>query len=315
MRRLTVIVAAAVATGAAGNGAFRHSTAPQAVTPLIGRWDFTVQTPAGNRPSWLEVRPSGRRALVGRFVGFVGSARPISTIAQDGDHFRFAIPPQWEAGDSDEVVEGQLQGDHLTGTLTLGDGRRFNWTAVRAPLLRHAVPTWGTSTPLLGASGLAGWHIVGGENQWRVTGGVLANQKAGGNLVTDRTFGDFKLHVEFRYPKGSNSGVYLRGRYEVQVEDSVSPQPENDMVGGVYGFIAPSVISAKPPGEWQSYDIVLVGRMVTVIFNGTTVISNREIPGITGGALDADEGAPGPLMLQGDHGPIEYRNIVVTPAR
>ena len=145
--------------------------------------------------------------------------------------------------------------------------------------------------------------------------GVLQSPKSGANLVTDGTYTDYKLHLEFRYPKGSNSGVYQRGRYEVQIEDSLTTESQNDLLGGIYGFIAPSEVAAKKPGEWQSFDITLVGRMITVVANGKTVISNREIPGITGGALDSDEGAPGPLLLQGDHGPIEYRNIVLRPAQ
>jgi hypothetical protein len=74
-------------------------------------------------------------------------------------------------------------------------------------------------------------------------------------------------------------------------------------------------MAGKKPGEWQSYDITLTGRMVTIVANGKTIICNREIPGITGGALDSREGEPGPIMLQGDHEPIEYRNIILTPAR
>jgi hypothetical protein len=109
--------------------------------------------------------------------------------------------------------------------------------------------------------------------------------------------------------------VYQRGRYEVQIEDSLTTEPQNDLLGGVYGFIAPSEVAAKPPGEWQTFDITLVGRMITVVANGKTVICNREIPGLTGGALDSNEGEPGPLLLQGDHGPIEYRNITLRPAR
>jgi hypothetical protein len=133
--------------------------------------------------------------------------------------------------------------------------------------------------------------------------------------VTERRFGDFMLHLEFRYPKGSNSGVYLRGRYGVQVQDSAGVEPANDLLGAVYGFLAPSELMAGKPDEWQTFDITLVGRRVTIVANGTTVVCDREIPGITGGALDSDEGTPGPLMLQGDHGTVEYRNITLTPAR
>ena len=288
-------------------------SAPDAI---VGRWDLTLAGPQGLQPSWLEVRPSGNGYLVGQFVGVVGSARPISRVALTNGVMRFAIPPQWEQGKSDLQVEGHMQGAGMAGSLVFPDGKRVNWTARRAPLLRRAAtPTWGDSIRVFNGTDLKGWHAKGPTNQWRAVSGVLQSPKSGANLVSDRTFTDYKLHLEFRYPKGSNSGIYQRGRYEVQVEDSVSAQPENDMVGGVYGFIAPSEMAAKKPGDWQSYDITLIGRMITVVLNGKMVICNREIPGITGGALDSDEGAPGPLLLQGDHGPIEYRNIVLIPAR
>ena len=134
------------------------------------------------------------------------------------------------------------------------------------------------------------------------------------NIRSTETFNDFKLHIEFRYPKESNSGVYLRGRYEVQIEDSKGREPLSIYLGGIYGFIDPLFNMAKEPGEWQAYDITLVGRLVTVVVNGVTVIYNQPIPGVTGGALDSNEGEPGPIMMQGDHGPIEYRNIIITPA-
>lgn len=283
---------------------------------LQGRWDITVRTSDGDRPSWLEIRRSGRDILVGRFVGISGSARPISQIMVSGDSMRFSIPRQWEEGTGDLVVEGRLHDDRLTGSMTFPDGKRFDWTAVRAPSLRRqARPAWGAPIQLLKGNSLTGWRAVGGENQWIVSDGVLRSPKSGANLVTEQSFGDFRLHIEFRYPKGSNSGVYLRGRHEVQIEDNFGAEPTSHLLGGVYGFIAPSEMVAKPAGEWQTYDITLIGRMVTVVANGRTIIFEREIPGITGGALDSNEGAPGPLMLQGDHGPIEYRNIMVTPAR
>ena len=281
----------------------------------VGRWDITIRTPDGNLPSWLEVRRSGNSAFVGRFVGPVGSARPIARISLDGDMLRFSIPPQWEETTDDVSFEGRVEGDRLVGSMTFGDGKRHEWTATRAPLLRRsAEPKWAKPVTLFNGTDLSGWHVLG-ENQWRAADGILRNTKAGGNLVTDRTFGDFKLHIEFRYPRGSNSGVYLRGRYEVQIADSVTTEPAIDLLGSIYGFLPPSEVAWRAAGEWQSFDITLVGRMVTVVVNGTEVICNREIPGITGGALDSDEGAPGPILLQGDHGPIEYRNITLTPAR
>lgn len=133
-------------------------------------------------------------------------------------------------------------------------------------------------------------------------------------MVSTRKFKDFKLHIEFKYHKESNSGVYLRGRYEVQIIDNPkTDHPNSHLFGGVYGFLVPNEMAVKGPDQWQSFDITLIGRMVTIVANGKTIICNQEIPGITGGALDSDEGAPGPIYFQGDHGPIMYRNIIITP--
>lgn len=284
--------------------------------PVVGRWDVVVRTPEGDRPSWFEIRRSGTNTLVGQYVGIVGSARPISRVTYENGALRFSVPPQWEGGPNDISFEGRLEGDRLTGSMTGGDGKRVEWTAKRAPTLRRqAAPAWGARARLLNGRDLAGWHVVGGDNQWQMVGGILHNTKSGGNLVTDATYTDFKLHVEFRYPAAGNSGVYLRGRHEVQVEDTPGPEPAIDGFGAVYGFLTPSELVAKKPGEWQSYDITLVGRKITLVANGKTILCEQEIPGITGGALDSDEGAPGPIMLQGDHTAVEYRNITISKAR
>jgi hypothetical protein len=299
----------------AGTTAVRGATA--ADDAMLGRWDITIRTPDGDRPSWLELEHSGNDAMIGRFVGVVGSARPISRVTVTGDSLHFAIPAQWEEGTGDLTVDGRLTGKNLAGSMTFPDGKRYEWSAVRAPSLhRDHAPSWGAPIRLLHANDLGGWRAVGGQpNQWVVSNGVLRSPHSGANIETEQTFTDFKLHIEFRYPKESNSGVYLRGRHEVQIQDDYGLEPWNDRFSGIYGFIAPSVIAAKRAGEWQSYDITLIGRLVTVVANGKRVICDQEIPGITGGAIDSNEGAPGPLLLQGDHGPIEYRNIIITPQR
>jgi hypothetical protein len=279
---------------------------------IIGRWDLTIPRPGGDRSAWLEVRHSGVETLVGQFVGTSGSARPISKIEFKDGELRFTIPPQWERVDGNLVVTGRLEGDRLTGSMTLAGAAPMAWTGVRAPSLRRpSAPRWGTDTALLNGRDLTGWHVIG-ANEWEVADGILRNKKSGGNLVTDATFTDFKLHAEFRYPAGSNSGIYLRGRYEVQIADLPDAEPALDGLGAVYGYLAPSEMAAKKAGEWQTFDITLVGRIVTVVLNGTTIISNATIPGITGAALDSREGEPGPLLIQGDHGPIEFRNLRIT---
>ncbi|MDO6434815.1 DUF1080 domain-containing protein [Flavitalea sp. BT771] len=297
-------------------GAIVADAAPaDSVSDVIGRWDITVHSSERETPSWLEIQLSGFSTLVGRFVGGGGSARPISKINYSQGKISFSIPPQWEKEDKDLTVEGTLQGDSLVGIMIAPNGKEYQWVGRRAPSLKRAkAPVWGAPVPLFNGHDLKGWH-ANGTNQWLAEGGVLRSPHSGANIVTDRKFSDFKLHIEFRCPAGSNSGVYLRGRYEVQIEDGEGLHPAFDQISGVYGFLTPSENASKGAGVWQTYDITLVGRMVTVVFNGKTVICNQEIPGITGGALDSREGEPGSIYLQGDHGPIEYRNIRITTAK
>lgn len=279
-----------------------------------GRWDISID--AGNKtwPSWLEITHSGIRTWVGQFVGVSGSARPVSEIFVEGNKFHFAIPPQWESGSQQLKMEGQLDGEQLAGTIRMPDGKEYPFKGTRAPALkREGVPKWGKPIQLFSGKDLEGWTALG-KNQWVAEKGILRSPQSGSNIRTNQSFTDFKLHLEFRYPAGSNSGVYLRGRYEVQIADSRGKEASKGEYGAVYGFIKPALMAAAPPGEWQTYDITLIGRLVTVIANGKTIIDRQEIPGITGGALDSNEGAPGPIYFQGDHGPIEYRNIILTPA-
>lgn len=287
----------------------------QGPPPLEGRWDLTIDWAGKSQPAWLEVRHSGVNKLVGRVMISSGSARPISKINFENGKFSFSIPPQWDNSDTNVEFEGTLSGAQITGTFKNFDGKKYTWSGVKAPsLTRTKAPEWAVPIALFNGKDMKGWH-TDGDNQWIVESGVLKSPKSGSNLFSDQSFTDFKLHIEFRYPKGSNSGIYLRGRYEVQVADSKGMEPWDDQLGGVYGLLPPNEMVAKDAGEWQTYDITLVGRTVTIIANGVAVITSQVIPGITGGAIDSKEGEPGPFMIQGDHGPIEYRNIVVTPAK
>jgi hypothetical protein len=305
-----------VPPGVAQADAARPPAQAPARAPIIGRWDLTVQGPKAPYPSWLEVSLSGTRTLVGRFVGGGGSARPISRVDFNNGSLHFAIPPQWEKETPDLVVDATLSGDALEGTLVTPAGERHRFTGRRAPSLRrNTAPAWGDPVPLFNGKDLSGWTTFGGTSQWAPEGGILKNVKGGANLVTTSKFTDFKLHVEVNCPKGGNSGIYLRGRYEVQVEDATDPEPRSTDLGGIYGFLVPNENAGKGADSWQTFDITLVGRRVTVVLNGKTIICDQTIPGITGGALDSDEGAPGPIYLQGDHGPVQYRNLVITPAK
>lgn len=291
-------------------------TNPADDNSAIGRWDLTVNKDGKMVPSWLEVKLSGVKTLVGYFVADGGSARPVAQVQVKEGKIYFTIPPQWDRADKDMVFEAVLENDKLSGTITSSMGKLYSFTGERAPLLKRTTPTvWGKPIKLFNDKNLDGWHASGKINQWVVDNGVLKSPNSGSNFITNQTFNDFKLHIEFRYPAASNSGVYLRGRYEVQVEDNKGLEPLSTYFGGIYGFLTPNEMTAKSPGEWQSFDITLIGRRVSIVANGKAIITDQIIPGITGGALDSKEGEPGPIMLQGDHGSVEYRNIVLTPGK
>jgi hypothetical protein len=295
------------------NAANRASAQP--ISPIIGRWDLTVNMDGKMAPSWLEVKLSGVSTLVGYFVGDAGSERPISKVNFENGKVTFSIPKQWESGDRDMLFEGKLTNEELSGTITSCSGENFSFTGVRAPLLkRTGDPAWGTPLTLFNGRNLDGWVAQGPDNKWVAANGILKSPGSGANLMTTGKYNDFKLHIEFCLQPGSNSGVYLRGRYEVQVIDCIGEEPSSTLLGGIYGFLTPNENVAKAPGEWQTYDITLIGRRVTVEANGKKIINDQIIPGITGGAIDSKEGDPGPILLQGDHGSIEFRNIVLTPA-
>ena len=283
---------------------------------LIGRWDITMEVNGKSTPAWLEVKLSGYKTLVGYFIASSGSARPVSEVKFTNGKFSFEIPPQWENGDQNLQLTGELTALGIAGTFKDSNGKIYNFTGVRAPdLKRTTTPVWGKPIDLFNGKDLSGW-MANGTNQWVVKDGILTSPKAGSNLITTEKFNDFKLHVEFKYGKGGNSGVYLRGRYEVQIEDSnKDAHPNSVLFGGLYGFLTANEMVTLGPDQWQTFDITLIGRMLTVVANGKTIISNQEIPGITGGALDSNEGEPGPIYLQGDHMPIEFRKIILTPAK
>lgn len=285
---------------------------------LVGKWDLTVETDGKERPSWLEVKLSGFGTLVGQFVAMEGSARPISEVTFKDKIFFFSIPPQWSNEPHDLQVHGKLEGDELVGTIKQPSGEKLNFKGERAPILeRSGKPSWGKPIHLIKGQDLDEvWQATGDKNQWKLENDVLESPESGSNLYTKEKFEDFKLHAEVRYPEGSNSGIYLRGRHEIQVVDSSgAKEPADNITGAVYGFIEPSELADKGAGEWEELDITLVGRHLTVKLNGTTIIKDRRIPGITGGALDSKEGEPGPILLQGDHGPVEFRNMIITPAK
>lgn len=285
---------------------------------VLGRWDLTVQGATGPYPSWVHVYLRKETELQGRFVGQSGSVRNITRITFAGDTLVFEVPVQYERNKSDLRFEGRLVGGRLEGTTTAADGKTLTWTGVKAPDLGPSkTASWGAPVELLNGRDLSGWKPRNPSKPgcWSVSGGVLVATPPCVDLISERTFGDAKLHVEFMYPKGANSGLYLRGRYEVQINDDTGRVPDALRMGGVYGFVQPYVNAGGAVDTWQTFDITLVGQRISIVLNGRVIADNEVIPGITGGALDSNEAAAGPLMLQGDHGKISFRKITLTPGR
>jgi hypothetical protein len=285
---------------------------------FLGRWDLTLKTPQRAAPSWLEITQEGGQ-FHARLVSRWGHARPLPKVEIAGDHITFVSPKEEEERKDDMVFEGKLSGATLAGTTTGPDGTPWTWSGLRAPdLKRTGEPRWGKPVALFNGKDLSGWAASDPKATptWTVVDGTLVSPGHGPELISNEKFNDFKLHVEFNCARGSNSGVYLRGRYELQIEDDPEPEGPTMRTGGVYGFLAPSPEQPRRPGEWQTYDITLVGRIVTVVQNGKMIIDQQEIPGITGGALESDEGAPGPIYLQGtEAGHVAFRNIRITTAQ
>ncbi len=304
MKQFSLALTAAVALLAPG-------LSLKAAQPFAGRWDLTVTTPKDTYPSWMEVTESGGQPQV-RVVGRVASVHPATDVKLDGSHLSFTTS-EWLDGQIKFTWEFHAAGGKLTGTQKRADGVEGQIAGARAPAMPRKVPVaWTKPAPLFDGKDTNGWEPDDpSHNHWVAQDGELVDQAAGANLRTTRKFGDFKLHIEYNCPNGGNSGVYLRGRYEVQVLYDKSDKLHD--MGSIYGFMAPAVDLAPRPGQWESYDVTLVGRTVTVVRNGQTTIDRQEIPGITGGAIDSREGEPGPIYLQGDHtGGMKYRNITIS---
>ena len=177
--------------------------------------------------------------------------------------------------------------------------------------------SWREGEPVVLFDGkdLSAWHgqSPGGEKTWHVEKGILRNSNHGDMLVSNEKFWNFKLHVEYNVAPHSNSGIGLRSRYEVQILDDHGQPASIHGNGAVYSTIKPSLNASLPADSWQTFDITLIGRDVTIVLNGKTAIDKQVIEALTAIATDSNEREAGPITLQGDHGPIAFRSIVVTP--
>ena len=291
----------------------RAAAADRDSAQFLGRWDMTLNAAGRIYSSWLDVDGDGEQLRV-RMVGRWGHPRWLNQVAVADGRITFISPAADEGQSADLAFSGSPQGEDLVGSVAGPKGEAWTWRAQRAPTLSATkVLKRKPSIRLFDGKDTAGWDQKAAAKSWRVVDGTLVSQGSGADLRTTATYRDFRLHVEFNCAPGANSGVYLRGRYEVQIEDDGS-DPLNQRSGGIYGFIAPRSIVPPLPGRWHAYDITLIGRQVTVLLDGKMLIDHEDIPGPTGGALDSREASPGPILLQGSEpGQVAYRNLILTP--
>lgn len=307
---------------------------------FFGRWALSL---SNGTAGWLEVEKE-KGWFDASLLWGGGSVLPVANVVIADGTLTITTVRELERKDAaGKVVRKQqlastltarIEGETLKGTRVdpRPNGTGFNrveFTGKRIPALpprpNLAKVKYGAPIPLFNGKDLSGWRIKDADlkSAWSVERGVLINRppehREGeprvrtANLRTDAEFEDFNLKLEVNVPKGSNSGVYLRGIYEIQVMDSFGKPLDSHNMGALYSRITPSMAAEKPAGEWQTMDITLVDRHVTVVLNGKTIIDNQPALGCTGGAMWSDEFRPGPIFLQGDHGPVSYRNLVLRP--
>jgi hypothetical protein len=314
----------------------------ESIQPFLGMWALTLDYD-NNSAGWLDVRQE-KGYLDSDILWRWGSVLPCEFTFLNGDILfmvqgsdvvkraegkpdRTIHPIQWfeVTKTGQDRIEGAafFPGRNGIGVeQVLFTGKKIPEVG-EAPRLKKSM--FGDPVELFDGKDLKGWELAeeGAANGWKAVDGVLVNdpvQKPGeahiqyGNLRTRDTFEDFNLKLEVNVPAGSNSGVYLRGIYEIQVMDSYGKELDSHNMGALYSRITPAVAAEKPAGEWQKMDITLVDRHLTVNLNGKTIIDNQPVYGVTGGALTSDQFVPGPILLQGDHGKVSYRNIILSPA-
>ena len=292
-----------------------------------GRWDITVtplrRSSGPQRGWWLEVAGAGTDNLKGRFMGPpVGLLDEIPKLSISEGELRFALEAKFrkDRGPEKGLYWARLEDGKLKGTFEIeGDPSTYlEWTGVRAPALAEKDDgSWKRGDPVVLFNGrdLTGWQAVppgapdglGGQRR-------SADRMAGApDLISEKKFTNFVVDAEYRIGPHTNSGIGLRGRYEVQIADDADRPASNRGTGAILGRIAPTLNAEKSAGEWQMLGIRLVGREVTVVLNGIRVINRQSIDGPTAIALDTNEAEPGPILLQGSRGAVEFRRIVVYP--
>lgn len=295
------------------------TSSASAANPFVGEW--ALNTPGGGA-GWIGVKEEGGKPTAS-VLWVAGSVLPVEDVKIEGDTLTLTRKAEHD------VIVAKRDGDKLNCTQSgIGGGKTVAFTGMRQPPVPPAPDLskvkFGAPIHLFNGKDMTGWRLLdpSAANGWSVKDGVLSNapvqipgqpHKNFGNIRTDREFEDFNLTLEAMVPKDGNSGVYLRGIYEVQVADTYGQKKDSHHMGGVYSRITPTEAAEKPAGEWQTLDITLVDRHATVILNGKKIIDNQPILGCTGGALWSDVTKAGPIYLQGDHSNVSYRNVVLKP--
>jgi hypothetical protein len=311
------------------------------ISEYLGQWTLDIK---GGSVGWLELRQE-KGYLDADLLWVAGSVMPAANAFLANDMYLIVTKTDEVTRPMDQnntpprrqIITSWLKmtrnGEKLEGYFLAprNDGTGVDSTSFTGTKL-PAVPAapdlsalkFGKPVQLFNGKDLTGWKLVNEQlkNGFSVIDGILENnpvQTEGqphisyGNLRTEKEFEDFNLKLEVNIPSGSNSGIYLRGMYEIQVLDSYKRELDSHNMGAVYSRVKPVVSAEKPAGTWQSLDITLVDRHITVILNGIEIIDNQPVYGPTGGAIKSDVFSPGPIYLQGDHGKVLYRNIVLTP--
>lgn len=283
---------------------------------FLGRWNLTGTGEDANRIYWLEVTEQSGQ-LSGKFLNRGGSPVSLAVVKVENTELIFQMAPGRNNQPGTEF-HAKLQGDKLVGSHQERD-RTINWVGVRPPKWpasdANAKHKYGKPVELFDGKSIDAFDYQPSQYpiKWAVEDGILTNAPPTRNLISKQKFKDFRIQAEYKLDQRSNSGIYLRGRYELQVLDDYGKPPEEHGHMAIYAWVAPRVNASKPAGEWQTMEAVIVGNRVTVTLNGQKVHDNAEIQAITGGALDADELAPGPILIQGDHTKVSFRRITVTP--
>jgi 3-keto-disaccharide hydrolase len=286
---------------------------------FLGRWKLTSTGTPLVYVGWLEVSIENGQ-LTARFSNRGGTPTPVASVQITNGELVFQ-PAAGRRGPSPEH-RARVQGDRLTGSTTSGDQtiafvgeRPPKWPAADA----SATHQFGPPVDLFDGKSTDAFDLVRPDQPWFVINGEMTNSPEGvkpapgSNLRSKQKFQDYRIHAEYKLDDGAHSGIYFRGRYEMQVLGDVGKPPDKFSHMSVYGWIAPLVNASKPDNEWQTMEGTIVANKITVFLNGQKVHDNSRLEAMTTNAVDPNELEPGPIQLVGNDGRIWYRKVTITP--